>query len=513
MSSADYRFPGHARSALPDFASAAEGDVGWQAKRLVVKAWQACWQFDLHQLEQRLAQLRRVERGEAARRHMLVQHETLLAAGLALVRDDIDTVVRLADRVARGTQTTEMARVTALMLRFGAWRRKDWAHFEVATSLCPCSVVDQRRTMPAILTLVVEAAAEMKRTRQVVARRFAADAMRLASRLRSGRTFALANAAAVFGELLYEQGELDEANALLRRHLPHIARQGCPDALEAAFSTLSRIAFHRGQWKMAGMLLQELVDVARARGWPRVMVAGHLLNMDLRYCLRDLEGARIVMRDLQRLLNDGKLDLPRRDMEHVNRQAALRLGALAAPSAELVAELRRCIEQFDTEGDESSMLGISMILVEVLALLGEENQALAAMCACLKTGMRRGMFQSFFRGSAILRDKMAAVYAGNLLARGADTELRNYLASLIGRERDSVVAPAGGAGAVNKHAITARERDILLRMRQGHSNKKIARDLGIGPETVKSHAKRIFCKFGVATRIEAVSCANDLSLI
>ena len=62
-------------------------------------------------------------------------------------------------------------------------------------------------------------------------------------------------------------------------------------------------------------------------------------------------------------------------------------------------------------------------------------------------------------------------------------------------------------------AITSRERDVLSMISQGHSNKHIARTLKISPETVKSHAKRIFSKLSVSTRIEAVSRAVSLGLL
>jgi LuxR family maltose regulon positive regulatory protein len=45
------------------------------------------------------------------------------------------------------------------------------------------------------------------------------------------------------------------------------------------------------------------------------------------------------------------------------------------------------------------------------------------------------------------------------------------------------------------------------------SNKIIARELHIAPETVKSHAKRIFIKLSTKTRAEAVARANELGLI
>ncbi len=66
---------------------------------------------------------------------------------------------------------------------------------------------------------------------------------------------------------------------------------------------------------------------------------------------------------------------------------------------------------------------------------------------------------------------------------------------------------------IDRDAITARERDVLSMIGQGHSNKRIARTLEISPETVKSHVKHIFLKLDVATRSAAVSRAASLGLL
>jgi len=62
-------------------------------------------------------------------------------------------------------------------------------------------------------------------------------------------------------------------------------------------------------------------------------------------------------------------------------------------------------------------------------------------------------------------------------------------------------------------SLSARERMIVLLMSNGLSNKEIARQLGIAPETVKSHAKRIFWKLTVRSRAQAVGRAAALGLI
>jgi DNA-binding CsgD family transcriptional regulator len=62
-------------------------------------------------------------------------------------------------------------------------------------------------------------------------------------------------------------------------------------------------------------------------------------------------------------------------------------------------------------------------------------------------------------------------------------------------------------------SLSVRERLIVLLMGRGLSDKAIARQLSIAPETVSSHAKRIFLKLSVQTRAQAVLRATILGLI
>jgi DNA-binding NarL/FixJ family response regulator len=53
--------------------------------------------------------------------------------------------------------------------------------------------------------------------------------------------------------------------------------------------------------------------------------------------------------------------------------------------------------------------------------------------------------------------------------------------------------------------LTPREIEILMALRDGLSNKGIARRLDISQHTVKFHAESIFRKLGVTNRVEAVA--------
>ncbi len=61
--------------------------------------------------------------------------------------------------------------------------------------------------------------------------------------------------------------------------------------------------------------------------------------------------------------------------------------------------------------------------------------------------------------------------------------------------------------------LTQREREVLQLIAEGKGNKKIADLLYISTETVKSHVKNIFKKFGVKNRIEAAAEARKRRLV
>jgi DNA-binding NarL/FixJ family response regulator len=63
--------------------------------------------------------------------------------------------------------------------------------------------------------------------------------------------------------------------------------------------------------------------------------------------------------------------------------------------------------------------------------------------------------------------------------------------------------------------LSAREREVLALVAAGISNKGIARELQVSPNTVKFHIAAILEKLGAATRAEAVVAAlrrGELSL-
>jgi DNA-binding NarL/FixJ family response regulator len=60
--------------------------------------------------------------------------------------------------------------------------------------------------------------------------------------------------------------------------------------------------------------------------------------------------------------------------------------------------------------------------------------------------------------------------------------------------------------------LTAREREILDAIAQGHSNLEIADRLGLSQKTIRNHVSNIFSKLQVANRAHAIVRAREAGL-
>ena len=67
--------------------------------------------------------------------------------------------------------------------------------------------------------------------------------------------------------------------------------------------------------------------------------------------------------------------------------------------------------------------------------------------------------------------------------------------------------------ADNFNSLTKREKDVLLLVTQGESNKSIAEKLVLSEVTVKSHLCNIFKKLNVTNRTQAVLIAMQMNLV
>jgi DNA-binding NarL/FixJ family response regulator len=61
--------------------------------------------------------------------------------------------------------------------------------------------------------------------------------------------------------------------------------------------------------------------------------------------------------------------------------------------------------------------------------------------------------------------------------------------------------------------ISPRELEVLQRLAAGRSNKEIAAQLAVSPNTVKTHVARLFEKLGAKRRTDAINKARELGIV
>jgi DNA-binding NarL/FixJ family response regulator len=100
-----------------------------------------------------------------------------------------------------------------------------------------------------------------------------------------------------------------------------------------------------------------------------------------------------------------------------------------------------------------------------------------------------------------------------------DDELREALRRLALGQRYIAGAPtpslfaAIGQAAGGPSLLTGKEKEVLVSLSKGASNREIAADLYVSPSTVKTHLSNIYAKLDAANRHQAVRRAMDLGLL
>ncbi len=181
--------------------------------------------------------------------------------------------------------------------------------------------------------------------------------------------------------------------------------------------------------------------------------------------------------------------LVRSALEALLREQPARFQAVADAAA--LADVILCDVGLDAEAGLRALQGQAARSEPVLALVSELDDVPAALAAGA--------------AGAIKRDHAPGAVTGALeaVAQGL---------AVLDPEALGVLLPAAREDAP-REALTAREREVLLLLAEGLSNKAIGERLRISEHTAKFHVNAILQKLGAQRRLEAVVRAARLGII
>ena len=402
------------------------------------------------------------------------------------------------------------------LCRLGYWHLGNFDRFHSLPRPQPRSRWSKSEAVSAMLDLSIEAAAALEHLHLASAKRLASDALSIAKTGITNADGLAALPACLMAELLYEEGCLDQAEAILRDRLPVINAEGPIECALRAYRVLSRIARHKMQYDYAAFLLREAEALGERRGWPRLVAACMAERASLLLQRGRTTDARICSESLIRFVETLRPGSGYSGFE-ISRYRSLtrwRVCWAETQSGEAAAGLRRLYYDALEKQNVYAGSGLAVELAEALAAAGHSDEADALFFHTVKVGATAGLYQTFLDAGAGVGTLLRRAYERAEVPESPDREVLPYLGSLLSRW-DKRITGGRSSQPDNRVSdlVTARERDILVMISQGSSNKRIARDLKISPETVKSHNKRIFMKLGASTRTEAVCRAGSMGLL
>jgi LuxR family maltose regulon positive regulatory protein len=277
---------------------------------------------------------------------------------------------------------------------------------------------------------------------------------------------------------------------------------------------LIKIAAYRNNIVHAFTLLEEAEGLAEERGWGRLLAMLQLWRLRLFLDEGRVSEASACLDRLEKL--EAAYPAPVRcAWSGIRLIAKVGRASMAAVNNRLhdAIQLLTIARQEAIEGKQ--LHRALLIAVQLSTTLLQARDAVAA----------HRVFQDAMRAAAA--GKMAQLILdggpqiGELLASFQDSprnkpnpELISFAEDLMQRwlERREPQAVQNAEISVAE-LLSTRERNIINLIARGQSNKEVARDLGISPETVKSHMKHIFEKLEVEKRTQAVARAQSLGLV
>jgi LuxR family transcriptional regulator, maltose regulon positive regulatory protein len=316
-----------------------------------------------------------------------------------------------------------------------------------------------------------------------------------------------------YAELLYETGRVPEAEAMLRDDIDLVASGVTLDSVLRGLVTAARLAWRRGQREQAGSLLERAEAIGLTREWLRLVAGALLQRLRLQLHPRSEVASLGLVKRLQQLRASTHVSTAR-GFEGIAHYAAMaealvdmdegRARRAAAALTPLYVEALEC-------GAHLLAIRLGSMLARAHLMARAKAQAARVMGQVVELAEPSGIVGSIAdEGPEVLQlidlVEGAARHEASARARFLGA-LRESAAAVWGRPDDAAVARPS-----LPPPLTPREREILELIGEGQSNKAIARQLGLGPETVKTHMKNIFNKLEVDRRTQAVLRAEELGL-
>lgn len=483
-----------------------------QVRQFLDAAWRAAERFERDELLRYLAVIQPLIecRGALAQRWSgRDEMETLQAIGF-IWRDEAELALALARSVVSRSAIRRFRLVLFTVIRYACWRtRRLDAFYDLST---PCHYGGRlNMQVLKVINLSIEAAAEAEQLRLKSAERNARHAVAVGELAGGIDDNASLLSRCVLATVAYEMGGLDEAFALIRGRDAAIDQYGSADAALWGTTVAVRVAIANGHAKHALAVIRRGQVASRQRGWK--MLAAHLAEQEVNLLIRGenlLLATKVLAQALRRDPSGTQLGVPIDEAAWPLEAARLRLAFASGDFTEAADGFTRLSCWLNERNQSTFAVRYTALAAASLFHEGHADEACAGLCKALEAGASAGLFRTFVDELECLAPCLRRLRTSMKHQLG---HLNAYTNAILAARSLLIAIPEDGVNQELARILSRREVVVLHLISKGYSNKTIARELYITPETVKSHIKRIAIKFSTKTRAEAVALGKSLGII
>jgi ATP/maltotriose-dependent transcriptional regulator MalT len=480
---------------------------------LLLRAWRSLIELRIDDALATVAQFEdEIARADAAVAPRSREIGEVLKAALLVLKNQDGAIVRAALAVLESrSRSGGKSAALAVALRVGYWKVRDFDRY-YAVPRIEHAVPTARAThgFATIIGPTFEAVVEAEQLRLTVATRLARIAHERAVSRFGKRSPVTARAAVVLAELLYEAGHCTGLDALVMGSFPAIRTSGNEKSALRGYRVLARLAARRGDAEYAFLILKEAEVLAAACDWTGMMAESLRLRTQLLLKEGRAREAAICSQRIETLAREFSSDDKLQASQVLARAQVLVATGDPGQGSQLLRKLQAASWG---KRDNYRALQLSVQLADALLACGDQAEGRAMLIQSLQIGARAGVYQTFVDAGAQVAELMRSLCHSELRDNRLPRELGPYIDSILADRTRQRARTSPNRTSRFTESLSPRERSVLRSMSRGLSNKRIAQELQIAPETVKSHAKGIFIKLAVQTRAHAVSTACALGLL
>ncbi|MFL5653768.1 MAG: LuxR C-terminal-related transcriptional regulator, partial [Ktedonobacteraceae bacterium] len=317
----------------------------------------------------------------------------------------------------------------------------------------------------------------------------------------------------ILGDLWREWNQLDRAEQQLVQGMGLVKETATADAemITRGYLALARLQQARGESNQALATLDAFTQVAEQRSFASTLLAhGAAVRVQVELAQGNLAAA-IHWAETHGFSEVSDLSYPR-ELEYLTlvrvRIAQGREHPASVFLSQALVLLERLQEDAEVKMRMRSILEILLLRALALQAQGFHTEALTALDRALLLAEPEGYIRLFLdEGTpmvALLRQaqkhKVVPRYVMTFLE--AAGEPRGAVSDLPALRSSPLVEP-----------LTAREREVLLMLMDGASNREIAQHLVLSVNTVKKHVLNLCGKLGVQSRAQAIARTRTLNLL